>query len=416
MSEIIKDETSEEIITESFDADLEDEFEEHIADKVDDKDLVLTDSAKLWLKEIGKYPLLSIEEEKKYGTDLKLRKGILYEKANIDIDKVFILLENSKYNEDILKYLYSLFSSLNSENNSIRINKIQKYINLKNKLGRFLNKEELNKYFGINESFELDDSLFLKDINNYVIYMNARDKMICSNLRLASSMAKTYAYKSGKDFMDLAMEASIGLITAVEKFEVDYGNRFSTFATWWIRQSMSKYVAKNMSDFKVTISYYRQVKDFREEVNRLEKERKRQLTVDELVDITGKPREDIIDLLTYDNRALSLDQRVSDEDDSSVLGDFIEDESISIDEDLLKMDLRNSLESVFKYLKPDEIKVIKLYYGIDCERRYSIKEIGKKMGGKTSGRINTLLNTAVIKMQRVYKKDEDILRLKMFLK
>lgn len=398
---------------EQIEDDLEESYEEKLSLGIDD--VYVSDSSKMWSLEIAKFPLLTIDEEKRYGNSLKLNKGILYEGVNIDMDKVFILLSKSKYSEDILNYLYGLFSSINSESNSVIFNKLRKYVSIKKSLNRFLNEEELLKYFNISEKYELDDNTFLKDVNNYVLYMNARDKMTCSNLRLVSSVASKYSYKTNVDFLDLASEGTIGLMKAVERFDVDLGYKFSTHAMWWIRQSILKYLATNLSDYKVPFSYYKEVKEFRELVNKLEKEAGKKLTVDNLMILTGFSRDAIIDYLNYQSRAVSLDTPIGDEEDST-LGDFVLAEEEDMIGSLFQSNMGEEIEEkLFKFLTEEEIEIVKLRFGLnESQENMDIYSIAKLLH-KSRSRINNIFNRAFIKMRHAAKR-EDTKSLELLIK
>ena len=373
--------------------------------------LVLSDSAKMWRNEVNKYPLLSSEEEVEVGKCLKNNKGILFNGCYLDIDKVFILLCSSNHSNDILNILYSLFSS---ECNKGILNKLDRYFSIKNRLGRCLNRDELLRYFNINEEYSLDDNLFLKDINDYVRYMNSRDKMICSNLRLVGGIAGSYSSKFEIEFMDLVSEGTIGLIKAVDRFDVDKGFKLSTFATWWIKQGIRRYISNNYSDLKIPNGFYSESKEFRNLVSRLEEEQGRQLTIDEVCSLTGVSREDAMDMINYKVKAVSLDMPVNDEEDAS-LGDFIPSKDEEIDEDIRKEELNKIVKDALGVLKDDEKEAIMLLFGIDREDGCSISEAAIIMH-KTNSKVSYLVKNGMQKLRLFSKRKEEVRRLKLFLK
>ncbi len=372
--------------------------------------LVLSDSAKMWRNEVNRYPLLSSEEEVEVGKCLKKNKGILFNGCYLDIDKVFILLCSSNHSNDILNILYSLFSS---ECNKGLLNKLDRYFSIKNRLGRCLNREELFKYFKINEEYSLDDNLFLKDINDYVRYMNSRDKMICSNLRLVGGIAGSYSSKFEIEFMDLVSEGTIGLIKAVERFDVDKGFKLSTFATWWIKQGIRRYISNNYSDLKVPSGFYSESKEFRNLVSKLEEEQGRQLTIDEVCSLTGVSREDAMDMLFYKVKNISLDMPVNDEEDAS-LGDFIPSNDEEVDEDIQRKELKRLVKDALEVLTDDERNAIMLLFGIDRDEACSVYEVSKIMK-KPTAKINFYVKNGLKKLRLFSKRKEEVRKLELYL-
>ena len=377
--------------------------------------IVLSDSSKMWSRDISKYPLLSVEEEKEVGRDLKLDIGILYTNSIINLNRVFLLLESSIYSDTIINILYGLFSSINTESNKDILNKIERYISIKNKLGRCLNKEELLNYFNIKGDYFIDDNAFLRDINNYVKYMYAREKMACSNLRLVSSIASDYSYKYKLEFLDLVTEGAIGLITAVERFDVDKGFRFSTFGTWWIRQRILRYMSNNYSDLKVPNAFYSEVKEFKKMVSSLEEQKGRQLSIEEIVEITGMDRTDVMDYIYYQPKTVSLDIPVGDEDDTSTLGDFLPGKDDGTIDELNRQELNDSILEALEFLSKDEKQAIILYFGIDTGEARTLQEVGKEMK-KTPKRVNIIVNNALKKLRILSTRKEEVQRLKLFYK
>ena len=372
--------------------------------------LVLSDSAKMWRNEVNKYPLLTSEEEVEVGKCLKKNKGILFNGCYLDIDKVFILLCSNNHSNDILNILYSLFSS---ECNKGILNKLDRYFSIKNRLGRCLNREELFKYFKINGDYSLDDNLLLKDINDYVRYMNSRDKMICSNLRLVGGIAGSYSSKFEIEFMDLVSEGTIGLIKAVDRFDVDKGFKLSTFATWWIKQGIRRYISNNYSDLKIPTGFYSEAKEFRNLVSRLEEEQGRQLTIDEVCSLTGVSREDAMDMLFYKVKNVSLDMPVNDEEDAS-LGDFIPSNDEEIDKDIQRKELNRLVKDALEVLSDDERIAIMLLFGIDRDEACSVYEVSRIMK-KPTAKINFYVKNGLQKLRLFSKRKEEVRKLELYL-
>jgi RNA polymerase primary sigma factor len=207
----------------------------------------------------------------------------------------------------------------------------------------------------------------------------AREHLILANLRLVFSIAKRYVGR-GVLLMDLVQEGHIGLMRAVKKFEYRRGYKFSTYATWWIRQAISRAVADQGRTIRLPVHMGERISKLLRARHHLTQELGRDPSLEELSLTIEATPSNVADTLQYAQRAISLDLPVGDEEDSTV-GDFIENEDAPDPEQITTMELlRERLREVFESLPAREVRVLQLRYGIHGERPHTLSEIGKKMG------------------------------------
>jgi RNA polymerase primary sigma factor len=207
----------------------------------------------------------------------------------------------------------------------------------------------------------------------------AREHLITANSRLVISVAKRYMGR-GVPFLDLIQEGNIGLIRAAKKFDYHRGHKFSTYATWWIRQAVTRAIADQGRTIRVPVHMGDQINKLLRASHQLTQKLGRDPTTEELaeaLDVTPKKVENMIQVA---RRPLSLELPTDDEEDS-FLGDFIEDEDSPapaerVTETLLKEDLREALGS----LPPREVRILQLRYGLLDGESYTLEEVGQKMG------------------------------------
>ncbi len=207
----------------------------------------------------------------------------------------------------------------------------------------------------------------------------AREHLILANLRLVFSVAKKYVGR-GVPLMDLVQEGHIGLMRAVKKFEYRRGYKFSTYATWWIRQAISRAVADQGRTIRLPVHMGERISKLLRARHHLTQELGRDPSLEELSLTIEDTPSNVADTLQYAQRAISLDLPVGDEEDSTV-GDFIENEDAPDPEQITTMELlRERLREVFESIPAREVRVLQLRYGIQGERPHTLSEIGKKMG------------------------------------
>ncbi len=207
----------------------------------------------------------------------------------------------------------------------------------------------------------------------------AREHLITANSRLVISVAKKYMGR-GVPFLDLIQEGNIGLIRAIKKFDYRRGHKFSTYATWWIRQAVTRAIADQGRTIRVPVHMGDQINKLLRVQHHLTQKLGRNPNIDELAEELGVPPKKVEYMLKVARRPLSLEMPTDDEEDS-VLGDFIEDkDSPAPDEAATRNILREHLDAILSNLPPREVRILQLRYGLLDGQAYTLEEVGRKMG------------------------------------
>lgn len=207
----------------------------------------------------------------------------------------------------------------------------------------------------------------------------AREHLIIANSRLVISVAKKYMGR-GVPFLDLIQEGNIGLMRAAKKFDYHRGYKFSTYATWWIRQAVTRAIADQSRTIRVPVHMGDQISRMLRVQHQLKQKLSRDPTVEEIAETLEVPPKKVEHMIEVSRHPLSLQIPVGDEDES-VLGDFIEDpESPSPDETATYNVLRDHLQDVLGRLPPREARILKLRYGLIDGQVHTLNEVGHKMG------------------------------------
>ena len=315
-------------------------------------DDVSDDSVRLYLREIGKIPLLSAEEELELANSVVANRDELAEvlKKIAEID-ASTDAKDSNGDADLSK-------SLREERSKLKAQAV--------KLGR------------------------------------PKDKMAEANMRLVVSIAKRYSGR-GLDFLDLIQEGNTGLLRAVEKFDPDKGFKFSTYATWWIRQAITRAIADQARTIRIPVHMVETINKLLRTQRRMTQELNREPTIEELAKELEMEPEKVEYVIKIKQDITSLDAGVGrdgDGEDESVLGDFIEDEDGKTPQDsATEQLLKEQVQSVLSTLSDREQKIIKMRFGLENGKSHTLEEVGQEFA-VTRERIRQIEAKALAKLRK----------------
>ncbi len=208
----------------------------------------------------------------------------------------------------------------------------------------------------------------------------ARDHLIKANTRLVVSIAKRYTSR-GVPFLDLIQEGNLGLMKAVQKFEYERGFRFSTYATWWIRQTITRAIADQARTIRVPVHMVDRIRQLYRLTHEMEQELGRPPNTEELALKLDMPVNKVEWMLRVSWLPLSLESPVNDDDEDSELGMFIEDQQTPTpSQSTYAKLLVEKMQEVLESLPPREARILRLRYGLEDGRNYTLEEVGQKFG------------------------------------
>ncbi|MFO7979484.1 MAG: sigma-70 family RNA polymerase sigma factor [Candidatus Aminicenantes bacterium] len=398
-------------------------MEKNINKKIEISPIQSTDPIKLYLKEMGSILLLSQDEEISISRRIEKGEKIIFNalaKTNLTLEKIYELERDINRDPEKINSFFNFKSGGSSDkNNPISLSKLTKTFdeirNLQQDLNKIISREKsifssgrtvikirnlinnLNLKEDIQENIidsvhkklkndsysssskqQIEKSKYLNEeiLRGKKIKEGAINKLVAANLRLVISIAKKYQGR-GLPLLDLIQEGNLGLIRAVEKFDYRKGYKFSTYATWWIRQAVTRAIADQSRTIRLPVHVTEQLQKIKKVTKSFVNEKGREPSDKELAKKLTIPVDRLKNLLENTQDSVSIQTPVGD--NQNEIKDFIEDQEIPSPPDtVIHINLKELLQAAFKVLSDRETKILNLRFGLNNERPHTLEEVGKK--------------------------------------
>jgi RNA polymerase primary sigma factor len=319
---------------------------------------------------------------------------------NHDRDSIFATLKQIDFSESQINYLIESLESVLQMMEQARRTVQKKKSDQKalRAASAQLKELELRNLVGIEELRKLASAIRRSKSEMLL----AKDQFVRCNLRLVLSIAKNYSYP-GFDLLDLVQEGNIGLMRAVDKFNYRMGNKFSTYATWWIRQSITRAIADQGRTIRVPVHMVEAINRVMKASNELRKRLGHEPSIIDLSRELKTPAEKILQILDAAQETVSLEASVTDNRDT-ILNDFVQDKkAVSPEEPVLNENLREVTDSALQSLSPREQEIVRMRYGLnEAGKEYTLQECGEKFQ-VTRERIRQIEERALMKLRMPHR-------------
>lgn len=353
------------------------------------------DIVRMYLKEIGSVKLLSSEEEKvliKEMDDLrkKIKIASFDDFDNISFDDVLAVVNSITMREQFnsFKNVVDKVNDLDKEVASKYVDGMRKVFKTNNEIDAIGEQKYDSEYL----SKQLDA------INRFIL---VKEKIIKANLRLVVSIAKRYV-SSKVELLDLISEGNLGLMRAVKKFEANKNTKLSTYATWWIRQAITRYISDNGNTIRIPVHLNEKINKYRQAEKKLTMIHSNVPTIEMIAEYLGYSVEEALEIrsIAVNYNCVSTDVHIGEDDDATLLS-FIQDESETPEELYAQLELKEKIAEVLEMFTDREAEVLRYRYGF-YGRVYTLEEVGK-MYGVTRERIRQIENKSLRKLRHFSK-------------